>query len=798
MPRVKAISIHAFRGIPDLELNFDGKNLVLKGENATGKSSIVEAFEFFFTGNLSIFQGEGTQSLSLPKHAPHKNFGKEDVSIKVAFDPGNIFLERTFEVRPNPPEPLKRYFEAAEKGTFVLRRSQILKFIASIPAERFRAIASIIGIERLDNVELALKRAYEELETSLTAKKERMNSIFSNISERLGENVTNSEKALNLMNTRLKEVGLSPLISFDEVNKISEQFLTGFKESTDLEHITKLNEAIEELNQFYVDLGVIELLGDLNSKLRPLLEEKSKNELRLGDFLSIGEQAVEKDERNICPLCGQEIDRQRLLEQIKSRLQTLRELSTEASEVRGLVSKIEDELNILSGTIERICTRLEPFEQLAKNRHRLKKIQELVTKFKENVSVARDLKLEKEVSIEELKQTIIVVQKIVNSSHAKCRSMFKRIGVSSDWKKKMDLMNLANQVSGLINESNNIQKTLVTEEKQCDMAKITYESFSETKKTKTGEIYESIRGNVNTFYSTLHPNDPHKNIEISIAATRRASTDLKIESFGSIEDPRAFASEGHLDSLGLCIFLGFVKKFNEDCKFIVLDDVVTTIDSQHRDLLCKLLFEHFRDYQLFITTHDAIWYEQLCAAQRAYGISGDCRNMEIIKWTFETGPIIEPYRPRWQRIEDRINSGDKAGAANEGRRYLEWLLKNTCETMMARPLFKMMSGYTVADLFTPAKARLAELAKDPTFKQQIDQRFQELEATTIMGNLLSHDNLEAENVSMPEVERFCVAIHELHNVLKCSNCGTFLKYFQEMKRIRCPNSQCTKPTEIIC
>ena len=45
MVQIKAINIHAFRGIPDLELRFDGKNLVLKGENATGKSSIVEAFE---------------------------------------------------------------------------------------------------------------------------------------------------------------------------------------------------------------------------------------------------------------------------------------------------------------------------------------------------------------------------------------------------------------------------------------------------------------------------------------------------------------------------------------------------------------------------------------------------------------------------------------------------------------------------------------------------------------------------------------------------------------------------------
>ena len=101
MQKIKAIDIRAFRGIPDLELSIDGKNLLLKGENATGKSSIVEAFEFFFTGALAIFAGEGTKSLSMQKHTPHKNFKKEDVSIKVTFDPGSVTFERTFETPPS-------------------------------------------------------------------------------------------------------------------------------------------------------------------------------------------------------------------------------------------------------------------------------------------------------------------------------------------------------------------------------------------------------------------------------------------------------------------------------------------------------------------------------------------------------------------------------------------------------------------------------------------------------------------------------------------------------------------------
>ena len=45
--KINQINIRAFRGIRDLELELDGKSLILRGENGTGKSSIVDAIEFF-------------------------------------------------------------------------------------------------------------------------------------------------------------------------------------------------------------------------------------------------------------------------------------------------------------------------------------------------------------------------------------------------------------------------------------------------------------------------------------------------------------------------------------------------------------------------------------------------------------------------------------------------------------------------------------------------------------------------------------------------------------------------------
>ena len=99
--RLKSICIHAFRGIPDLELQLDGKNLLLKGDNGTGKSSIVDALEFFFTGTVSHL--EEAQGISVGKHAPHVDFKRKDVKISITINPGTITLEKTFQNTVNPP-----------------------------------------------------------------------------------------------------------------------------------------------------------------------------------------------------------------------------------------------------------------------------------------------------------------------------------------------------------------------------------------------------------------------------------------------------------------------------------------------------------------------------------------------------------------------------------------------------------------------------------------------------------------------------------------------------------------------
>ncbi len=793
---IKTINIHAFRGIPDLELELDGKSVIIRGENGTGKSSIVDAIEFFFTGKVSHL--EGVRGLSLRRHGPHVHYNPEDVRIEITFNLGNASLTRTFTSAPDPPEEFKDYFQVTQKGTFILRRSQILAFIMSRPADRFRAIGSIIGIEPLDKVELEMMRLRDNLKGGVGSIEGRIDGLFADLSKSLGKNITRIEEVLPALNKILREANLPEIKTFEDFDAVSEEILKAIKKDINMETVRVLKDVIGTLETLLIPDDVVGELESLNEKIERLLVEGSGFDLSEGllesELLEVGKSILEKEKRDFCPLCEQKIDRERLLSRIHKRLRILRSLSERASEIREISVQVKNKLGTLVDELQSLLTKIEPFAELSEEKSELPRKVDFLRGFICEIATATELK--SKMQVQKFSQQKEEINRLLNSILTKCKTRLEEMELTEEEKKLLEIIRLVEQVRSKVEEISKLSSELADCIKYHELAEKIYSTFSQVKKQKIQEVYYSIQGDIQRFYSMLHPNEPHGNVELIVALGKRASTELKIESFGQKEDPRALTSEGHLDSLGLCIFLAFVKKFNEGCSLIVLDDVVTTVDARHRENICKLLIEEFGDKQLIITTHDGVWYEQLRAAQRAYGVQGNFKNLSIVDWSVDTGPIIRPYKPRWERIQEKIASGDKVGAGNEGRRYLEWLLERICELTQAPVPFKSSGRYTVGDLFVPTKKRIRDLIRDEEFKASVLERFRNLEMTIIMGNILSHNNVLAESVSIDEVESFCNRVRELHEAFLCPGCGRFINYYRDLKILRCSNPKCENPIEV--
>jgi DNA sulfur modification protein DndD len=89
---------------------------------------------------------------------------------------------------------------------------------------------------------------------------------------------------------------------------------------------------------------------------------------------------------------------------------------------------------------------------------------------------------------------------------------------------------------------------------------------------------------------------------------------IRVKFKNEIEEIDAFKrlSEGHVRALGLSMMLAVAEK--EDKPFLIFDDVVNAIDSDHRANIIEMIFTEpvLRNKQLIITTHDRLFWERFC------------------------------------------------------------------------------------------------------------------------------------------------------------------------------------------
>ena len=91
--KIKNISISRIRGVKNsLVLPLGGKSILLYGENGTGKSSISDAFEWFYTERVSHLSGS---EIDL-KEALRNSYSKEtDISsIAIEYNRNNLNIEK--------------------------------------------------------------------------------------------------------------------------------------------------------------------------------------------------------------------------------------------------------------------------------------------------------------------------------------------------------------------------------------------------------------------------------------------------------------------------------------------------------------------------------------------------------------------------------------------------------------------------------------------------------------------------------------------------------------------------------
>jgi hypothetical protein len=238
----------------------------------------------------------------------------------------------------------------------------------------------------------------------------------------------------------------------------------------------------------------------------------------------------------------------------------------------------------------------------------------------------------------------------------------------------------------------------------------------------------------------------------------------------------------------------------------MLDDVVMSIDSQHRRNIARLLKEKISDrYQIILTTHDRIWDRHL----RSEGVISSNNSIEFSTWTIDEGPFILSEKGDWGRIESLLEDGDVKGAAHRLRHTAEWFLREACYQMEAETIFK--DRWSFGDFINSAMNRYKNLLKkaknacnswgESTKKlDKVDETRKKVfeEINNKVGEINPNVHYNADewlSYTPEELKAVYIAFKNLYGLFWCDNCSSWIRVFKDGSKEVSVKCRCGKKAD---
>lgn len=265
----------------------------------------------------------------------------------------------------------------------------------------------------------------------------------------------------------------------------------------------------------------------------------------------------------------------------------------------------------------------------------------------------------------------------------------------------------------------------------------------------------------------MNPDEPFQEIKIITIGDEDELNGITIEynyNGNWVSPPQKYFSESHLNCFGISFFLASVKAFNDLNDFIILDDVISSFDSNHRKRFADLLFDKFAEYQIVLLTHEEEWFRSFVKplARKNGWIVNE------IKWTESRGTHFEESQGDLKtKIETKISELQIDDLGNPLRKYLESLLKDICINLDVKVSFrpnevneKRMPDELLSELKSRIRSKSTDLQNQfPT----IDR----VASSSVLGNLLSHDN--PFNPKIGDLKAFWADIKEMESIFNCQD-----------------------------
>lgn len=781
--RVKSINLSWFRGAGDHAiLSTDLKNVVVYGANGSGKSSFSDAIEYVVArGKIRHlaheYSGSKQEKGIINTHAPVGS----GAAICITFE-GDISIDAGLTSYGTPsfssnPEDLVGFIQTWELERLILRQDELAAFIEKTKGGKYSVLLPLLGLEHLEQAAENINKLRQSVEeegellakrTRLDILKQEANKHFPDLSEEAVFNVLKNIAKSHIKNKIPTELQVLADILTETIKQRIESLVP---EITRHALVSKMCE--EDLPaklgaMIKADEEIMEKVDALLDSHIEILQEASK----YIDKLSSDKKEIE------CPACGRMIGTDEFGEHVRRELQSLKDIClarNSAIEARRVLKNSIRQLLVYTKDGS-ISSWLDHMNQ--------KELKEALTEL-----VGIDQKEWHDAySSDDKAKLCKIVPVIVNHI-----------------KEAVDLVPPSNQKllddSKVVEASKNVPsinaltKHVIAIRGIVQALDASESQIRSSIRSRTKKIIQEVSADIQALWSRIHPGEPIEDVKLYLPEDADKSIEIGLKFHGQEQpSPRLTLSEGHRNSLGLCIFLALARLGGNKQRPIFLDDIVSSLDRWHRGNVTDLLLEDLTDRQVLLFTHDREWFQELRVL------------LPIDRWKFL---VLKPWSSpsiglQWSVSEDTFDDARSLigqnceSAGNCVRQIMDTHLGVTTEKLRIkmpyargdrndhRTCFEFLES-----IISEAKERLRR-EEAGSWKEYHDPISDWVKARNLLvswANRASHTG----SLVPVEVENLIQACEVALSRFKCNECGTYIwradQTSQEIMQCRCGKIQ---------
>jgi energy-coupling factor transporter ATP-binding protein EcfA2 len=664
--RIKSIALEWFRGAADrVALELDCKSLVVYGSNGSGKSSFVDAVEYVLSNgrvrHLAHEYSGKHQEKGIPNtHKPENR--KATLNIKFKDD-----SELRTEIRDNGSF-MRTGAEAVGMDTWdyrrtVLRQDEVAAFIQDTKGDKYSALLPLLGLDQMEVAAENLRQLAKAVEKESRLSETRVALKQVEATRKAAFGTQSAEQILETIGDLHTKYCADNHATIDPVCRCKELEIAldtriAMCSADDRRYVALKGAAELDLN------GHVDAVRAASMKFAGAAEPLIAEQL---DVLQKTVAFVDKlgDTKEVkCPACGRLISTDDFQAHVTAERNRLKEIIDIFDTRKAAIGTLCDTVKSLKSNLGKADVKFWRDElavgALADNLAHLDGL---------NAEVLRASCREEGLKAIEGKLLPLIAAAAAASEHAppdaKALSTAKRTAEAARTvivgKDQAVVVARAEALVGFINSLE--------------------QGVREQIRLRSQTVIDEISADVQTMWGTLHPGEAIEDVRLYLPDNADKAIDIRLKFYGVEQDsPRLTLSEGNRNSLGLCIFLSMAKRQADKDRPLFLDDVVVSLDRDHRGMIRVLLEKDFSERQVVVLTHDREWYTEL-----RQQLDAKCWAFKVLL-PWETPAIGIRWSHKITTFDDaRVHVNDRPDSAgNDARKIMDVELSLIAERLQIR------------------------------------------------------------------------------------------------------------------